>query len=539
MGATNCPETPRQRMIGMMYLVLTAMLALNVSKEIINAFVTVGEAMQQTNINISNKTSDSYSMFDQAYKNNPEKVEVNYEKAKKVRELSQGLLDFIDATKFELVAKVEKLETPEQARELLDTKGINGMKAKDDYSIGSRYFCGSQEDAVGAKGTELKDHIENYKKELQNILGEDADKINLGLETDGEYYDLDNKTKRLTWERYNFYNTIAVADVVILNRIKAEVLNAEFDVVSHLYRAVNAGDFKFSEVTAKIIPNSKYVLKGNYFEAAAIVAAYDSKTSMDAVVNGNRLTSTNGVIPIKLHAGALGKQSVKGTLFVKTEGGVEEYDFTEEYFVIPPTAVVELTKMDVLYVGVDNPVSISVPMVDAKDISVSFAEASGAGWTKGTIAPDPETKGAGNYVIKVSSQGRTKLNIYSKMDGKTQFVGEKIYRCKTIPQPVIEIGKSRGGSISKEELIAAGRIRVIIPDFDFKIPPIKVTQFLMDGTDARGQYMDFATSGDRFDQNTINFIQKARKGQRINISDVRVTTPDGRQHTLSASFVIK
>lgn len=534
-------------MIGMMYLVLTAMLALNVSKDIINAFVTVGDAMVQTNQNFNKKIEDSYRMFNDAYTNNPEKVGENYQKAQKVKELTKEISEFIDNTKYEFVAKVEKLdknsaeEGAQLAKELLDTEGINGISAKDEYSIGTRYFCGSDESAVGAKATELKNKMEEYKKALKEILGEDASQFNLGLITDGDYHDLDNSSKKLTWERYNFYNTIAVADVVILNRIKAEVLNAEFDVVNHLFRAVSRGDLKFESVTAKVIPTSKYVLQGNAYEAEAIVAAYDSKASMDAVINGgSRISSKDGIVPIRIPAGSLGKQTVRGTLYVKTEDGEKPYTFEDEYTVIPPTAVVSLTQMNVFYVGVDNPVSISVPMVDAKDISVSFDEPAGQGWVKGTITPDPNAKGAGNYIVKVPNQGRTMLSIYTKVDGKTQLAGKKEYRCKSIPIPTIEIGKLRGsGMISKEELIAAGRIRVRIPDFDFQIPAIKVNSFVLEGVNQQGEYRPITVSGDRFDEEVITFIKRTRAGQRVTITDVRVSTPDGRQHNLSANLIIR
>lgn len=546
MGATNCPETPRQKMIGMMYLVLTAMLALNVSKDIINAFVTVGDAMVQTNENFNKKIGDSYSMFNEAYANNPEKVGENYQKAQRVKELTKEISEFIDNTKYEFVAKVEKLDkdSPEEgarlAKELLDTKGINGIKAKDEYSIGTRYFCGGEEDAVGAKATELKIKMNEYKKALQDVLGENAGSFNLGLETDGDYHDLDNSSKKLTWERYNFYNTIAVANVVILNRIKAEVLNAEFDVVNYLFRAVSAGDFTFSKVTAKVIPNSKYVLQGNNYEAEAIVAAFDEKANFEVVANGTRYSSENGVVKLVIPARTLGKQTITGTLHVKKESGEETHPILEEYTVIPPTAVVELTKMDVFYVGVDNPVSINVPMVDSRDIVVQFDNTSAQGRVTGTITPDPTAKGAGNYIVKVPSQGKTILNIYSKADGKMQLVGKKEYRCKNIPTPIIEIGSVKGGGpISKEEFLAAGQLRVRPPDFDFQIPPIRVSSFVLEGRDARGNYTPLTGTGNRFTPEMLDFIRKARSGQRISIVDARVVTPDGKQHNLSANLIIR
>ena len=552
MGASNCPETPRQRMIGMMYLVLTAMLALNVSKEVIDTFATVGDALGQTNVNFNKKIDDSYRMFAQSYANNPEKVEENYQKAQKVKALTKELSDFIDDTKYELIALVEgkikvtkdskaELATPELARQMIENQGLDGLQKKDDYSTGTTYFCGVTNNGVGAKATELKNKIEEYKSQVRIILDTNASLINLGLETDGDYYEQGKKKgKKLTWEMHNFYHTIAVADVVILNRLKSEVLNAEFDVVNFLYRGVSADDLKFGEAVAKVIPKSMYVLQGNAYEAEAIVAAYDSKASMDAVINNStRISSTNGIIPIRVSANSLGKQTVRGTLYVKTESGEKLYPFEEEYFVIPPTAVVSLTQMNVFYVGVDNPVSISVPMVDAKDISVSFEDASGPGRVKATIKPDPNAKGAGNYIVSAPSQGKTTMLIYTRIDGKTQLAGKKEYTCKNIPAPVIEIGPLRGsGVISRDEIIGAAGIRVRIPDFDFQIPPIRVNSFVMEGT-GTGGFAEMRVVGSRFDEQMLSFLRKTRQGQRVTITEVRVTTPDGRQHNLSANLIIR
>jgi gliding motility-associated protein GldM len=303
MGATNCPETPRQRMISMMYLVYTALLALNVSVEILQAFVTVGDSMETTNALFSTKIDNSYYSFEKAYLANPEKVGANWEKAKQVRKETKDIVNYIDEMKYELVATVEGLKGGKsEAKKILTELGYEGIKAKDDYTKPTQYFIGGTEQGTGAKAMELRKKIEAYQENMLKLADTRfVDKLkNMQINTKASYKN--QSGQKLNWQMYNFNNTITLADLVLLNKFKSEIQNAEFDMVNSLLSAVSADDYKFDNVRAKVVPTATYVMQGDSYEAQVFVAAYDSKTQLRADVRGANLISDSGVIKLKFPA---------------------------------------------------------------------------------------------------------------------------------------------------------------------------------------------------------------------------------------------
>ncbi|HRZ75951.1 MAG TPA: hypothetical protein P5248_01205, partial [Bacteroidales bacterium] len=257
----------------MMYLVLTALLALNVSKEILQSFIVVNESIETTTGNFTRKLEDTYSEFQKAYTLNKDKVEPYFLSAQKAKQLADEMVEYIEQTKHEvIVATDNKIKTVEQAK----ATPLGEIAARDKYTEPTRFFFGRSPDGENGRSGELKNKIEEYKKSLLELVDPKyREVLNLGLETEGPYYDADGQ--RQTWMQHNFYYSILAADVTILNKLINEVRNAEFDVIKLLFASVNAEDFKFDEIRAKVLPASNYVLKGDSYEADIIVAAWDSK----------------------------------------------------------------------------------------------------------------------------------------------------------------------------------------------------------------------------------------------------------------------
>ena len=301
MGATNCPETPRQKMITMMYLVYTAMLALNVSAEVVSGFKTVGNAMTKSNENLQTKIDDTYANFEQALKNSPEKVQDKYNKALEVKKLSIELENYIDSITYTFVGMLESKakiyadpENPKKLTAEIDFKDANGntsldsvkramqlggfswISKLDNNHKGTAYFLGKAEGDHPQTGEipKLIERIHEYKHKVNELLGEDSTHVTLGLDVDRFEVSSDKKSK--SWEQLNFNNTVAGAALVTLTRLKAETMNAEFDVVNRLYKQVSLGDFSFDEVAIISRPKSTYIIQGGTFDTRFNVAAYDS-----------------------------------------------------------------------------------------------------------------------------------------------------------------------------------------------------------------------------------------------------------------------
>src|SRR5574344_190769 len=558
MGATNCPETPRQKMIGMMYLVYTALLALNVSAEILTGFVTVGDAMNQSNQNIGVKLDDSYARFDAALANNKEKVQASWDQAQEVKKLSTDLKNAIDSARYEFICMIQDKAVIEDhaaieagkkghnrdiplrdksgkllvdsARVALEVGGLSIIDKKDNVEDGTNLLYGKSDKPDG-KAVKLKAQIINYKRQLKQILGSDSSAIKIALNVEGKTYS-EHAGKMVDWEYLNFYRTISVADLVVLSRLKAEVMNAEFDAINTLYSKISADDFKFDHVQALIIPKSTYVIQGGKYEADIFVGAYDSRASLQVNVNGQQLTG-DSMVHYTVGCGAVGQKKISGRIYVKKDNSeAKEYPFSAEYYVAEPVAVVSLSKMNVVYAGIDNPVSISVPGVDSRMVIPHIV---GAG---ATISKDP-AGGAGDYVIRASKIGKISVQVDAKPDGKnTRNMGAKELRIKRIPKPVLKVGNFKTGDVvGKAELTAVGQLRAVMEDFDFQIPALRISSFTFN-VQGSGQ-LDITGNGNRLTPEMINRIQNARRGQKVYITDVTVKTPDGQTHTLDATFRLK
>lgn len=519
MGATNCPETPRQRMISMMYLVYTAMLALNVSAEILQAFVTVGDSMEVTNKLLLGKAESTYIMFENSYKQDPGKVGENWAKAQEVRAKTKEIINYIDNIKYELFVAVEG--TPggvKEAKKLLDAKGFDAVVKKDEYSTPTNYFLEGSEDGSKGKAIELRKKIETYQKDMLTYASGSFKEAlkNMQIKTEGSFKNASGQT--LNWQMYNFFHTITLADMVLLNKFKSEIQNAELDLVNHLYSAVSADDFKFNTVIAKVIPKSTYIIQGGQYEAEVFVAAYDSRSELTGEVRGQQYVGDSGMLKLKFGAGAIGPQKYNGTLYVKKESGAVPYDFQGEYFVAAPSATISPTKMNVLYIGVENPISVSVPGANSKDVNVS---ATGAGISLRKIKD-------GEYVATVKSQGKASINVTANMGGKNMNMGTMDFRCKVIPKPTAMVGTYTGGRIPKESLLTQGGLRVSMEGFDFPVT-YNVTSFTMAFNTGGDAQAPIQATGSQFTAEMKAKLAKLRRGNKVYIENIRAKGPDGEK----------
>ena len=519
MGATNCPETPRQRMISMMYLVYTAMLALNVSAEILQAFVTVGDSMEVTNKLLMGKAESAYTIFENSYKQDPGKVGDNWAKAQEVRKKTKAIVEYIDNMKYELFVVVEGTPGGEaEAKKLLDEHGFDAVVKKDEYSAPTNYFLAGSEDGSAGKAIELRKKIETYQNEMLSYASGSFKETLKKMQIDfkGPFYNASKE--ELNWQMYNFYHTITLADMVLLNKFKSEIQNAEVDLINHLYSAVSADDFKFNTVVAKVVPKSTYIIQGGQYEAEVFVAAYDSRSELTGQVRGQEYVGDSGMLKLKFPAGALGNQKFNGTLFVKKDSGLVPYDFELEYFVAAPSATISPTKMNVLYIGVDNPISVSVPGANSKDVNVT---ATGAGITLKKVKD-------GEYLATVKSQGKATISVSANMSGKTMNMGTMEFRCKAIPKPTAMVGTYTGGRIPKESLLTQGGLRVSMEGFDF---PVKynVTSFSMSFNTGGDAQAPIQATGSQFNAEMKAKLSKLRRGNKVYIENIRAKGPDGEK----------
>lgn len=514
-------------MIGMMYLVLTALLALNVSKEILDAFVVVNNGLVQTDKNFNNNNQLLYSSIKGQAAIQPARAQAAMDGSNKLKGLADELYNYISSIKAELISAEDQI-TVEQATSKLDSLSV--VQNKDKYDNSTRIMCG--DGTVGAKGkaSELKAKIEAFKKNLIAILPERVRaSTNLGLATE----DPPRKgTQVETWETEKFYHLPVAAQIVVLTQLQTEVRNAEGTVLNELFKSIGATAIKVDRLEAQMVPSANVVAIGDEFTAKIFVAALNTSDAPDVNVNGRQITETDesGFVVFKSRPTTEGPQKVKALVKYKDADGkdaISEKEF--EYMAIKPAAVVSPTSMNVFYIGVDNPVSISVPGSDPTKIEASLVG-----------APGKLVKVSnGNYMVTVSSGTKCTIPVSVKNSaGKASPMGAPEFRVKRIPDPTpMLLGKKSGEALSLGELKSAGYLSAVLENFDFKAN-FSIMSFEF-GANIGGFYKTAQVNGNRFDSSVEALLNQVKPGGKIFFSDIRAKGPDGTVRTLTAQFSVK
>ena len=549
-------ETPRQKMISMMYLVLTALLALNVSVDVIDSFTNVNKGVETSISSIEKKIDDYYKTFEQQYQKDKVKTAKSWQKAQEIRVKTDELINYIEGVKLELLlsnngitreqafnpASEEEILilNPEKAdlnknRRIYHEINLNNVGSKDKHDAVTSYMI------TYGKASELRAKIDEYRQYIIKTIEEQTRKKydgNIGLRTDGKYYD---KTgAEITWEMQNFNHIIPPAAFTIMNNMVAEIQTAEFDAIAELFKSIGASDYKFNKLEAKVFPKSTYVLSGGEYEAQIYIAGTDTERKFDAKfargvkdfkdAKGNAIqtvSSKDGVVTIKIPAEQEGENYFAGVVeMINPETGkLEPYPFESTFAVAPPAATVSPTKMNVMYRNIENPISVSAPGFKNEDIKVVVSNGNG------TIKEINKTKG--EYVIVPGKENETIITASTLVDGKEIALGTQVFRIKAVPDPTPSINGQKSGSYTKNELLHLGSIDVNLVDFDFDDYEFNVISYQVQTTiGGFGNTVDNA--GSKFNAQVIKNINASKRGQTFYFSNIMVREPNGDERMLDA-----
>jgi gliding motility-associated protein GldM len=545
-------ETPRQKMIGMMYLVLTALLALNVSTSVLDAFKIIDEGLEKTGNTLNKKNEDIYTEFYKANQVNPTKTAIWNNRALEVKKRADALYSYIQDLKLKVLSDAEKGKSKAIQGKKIDRDEIVAI---DNYDTPHQVMIGN-ELTDKSESRKLKNEIAGFREFLlklvkeKDIPAELKASISKSLDTNpptlkkGEKKDPEHST----WEFHKFGHSPLMGFLAIMSSMQIDTRNAESDMINYLYSQISAGEVKFNRLDAVVIPNTNYVIKGHNYEAAIYLAARDTTQDPEIyVVEGVKepwieVTDPSGAIryeqkkelnyrkvPVEKGSGkgiyqmagsSIGSRIWGGIIKIKGPGGDDIIKpFSSEYTVAEGSVVVSATKMNVFYLAVDNPVDISVSGVPGNKIKASASNGNLDAHGTGFIM---RPKRVGNCVITVSAE----------LDGKWTTVGTKEYRVKPVPDPIAMVNNQKGGGIAKNVLLAqSGVIAAMPPDFDFDLK-FTVTEFSI-GANVGGFYQERKVKGNLFNQDVRNLINGLSKGNPVWIQDIRAVGPDGSVRTLS------
>ncbi len=531
MGATNCPETPRQKMIQMMYLVYTAMLALNVSADILNAFIVVDDTLAISTRNATQQNFADYNWFEQQKTILGEaKIHDAYVNAQALRKETDKMVKYIENMRQDLIFFVDGdtlVEVKnEKGKKVKVPSTVSTMKAKENFDKPTDYMINKKH------AYELADKIREYKKNILK-LAKPADRERL---SEGLGLNVDQKfTKEgavQTWAEHNFDHIIAAAAVTLLNKEVGEVRNAESMMLTYLKASISAEDFKFDHVEGRAIPKSQMVFSGDNYEADIIVAAYDTKSTPEVfykmgadtlteagLAGATKLEGENGVVKLKLAAGDVGEKRYAGLIKIMDPSGQPKYyGFSDKYAVLKPSATIAADKMNVLYAGIANPVSVSAP-VDPGKLSISFPGC------------NVSSQGAGKFDVSVPASliGRTvTATVSAKLGESTKQLGATTFRVKKVPDPRAVLGANiRGGKHAKAELTANPVLRATMgEDFAYDLK-WKVNSFRVIFVSKGMEDPAMVCQGGALSEAVKAKIQKSPANTVIYFSDIKVSSEAG------------
>lgn len=498
----SLPREPRQKMINMMYLVLTALLALNVSSEILNAFKTVNNSLEKTNEVVTASTNEIMTSLEEKKKDpgTAAKANIWYEKAQQAQELSKQMYAFINELKQKIATGAKYDPTSDK------DKGI------DNLDVTTRVMVEKGD------GKLLRTKLEDYKKNILKIDSLIDKNFSSSLPINTEMPKTKNKSNR-TWEAAYFHMVPTVAAMTILSKFQNDVKTSENKVISFCHEQVGKVVYRQDAFAALAIANTTNALPGQEIEITAGVGGFSKAITPRISVNGQPVTlGDDGAAHYKFKADKLGSNSIPVVIsYTDQDGQVKNITKTVDYVVGQSSAAVQLDNMNVLFIGVDNPVTISGSgSVDQIKASIS----GGGGVLSGSGA---------HRTIRVSQETDDCFVSVVTPDGKTTRMQ---FRVRSIPDPTPMVGTYKSGNIPTAVIKSQVGVRAIVENFYYKTQ-FNVTGFRMTA-DGPGfeDIVEINNTGAEWNE-AKSIIAKCKPGCFITIEDIYAVGPDGRRRRLT------
>ena len=558
-------ETPRQKMIGMMYLVLTALLALNISKEILNGFVKVENGLRQTNQTVQGKARETMLDFEAKYLQDQQKVKPYYDAAQDVEKQADELYDHITQLKANILAVASgQRETVEAGGDLSafiaqdkltrrDTVlSIAHFEKKDEYQEITSYLVGGEPSSpkTGAfTASELKEKLEGFRDNLKDVQFTDfvgnnfevSPGLKASFDQTFKYEKEMEDGKGVLRGAANFFDVPLAAVIPLLSRLQIDIANAKSNMMSELIAGIEGKSYKFTNLMPLVVPESNYILRGDSFRADVLLAAFDATNSPNIYVDNSEfngrdssLLAYNDKDPLRIEGGlgkiriatrgmSLGERNYKGLIrFQGPDGSVGDYPFyTPEFTVAEPALVVSPTKMNVFYRGVPNPVEISVPGVSSDKLDVRITGGH-------SIKPDGDT-----FIVNPGAGADASIEVTATLpDGSKKSLPGREFRVKRIPDPSPRFaGKSPSDkTITKVLLENAPSVGALMESFDFDVE-VRVKRFNVTVTKG-GTFVEQSSSSNMVTANMKELFRSVGRGSVVYIEDIVVSMPDGTERAL-------
>lgn len=487
--------TPRQKMVNLMYLVFVAMLAMNMSKEVLSAFGILNDKITESNGIADARNQSAFDQLAQKAQDQPKQYGDKKAKVDKIRLICKDFYSYIEGLKTQFTKDVEKKEDGSLNFEAMDKGDI----------IDEYWFSG---DRPSAKGTEFLNKLSSFSAQIKatggsSIVEAEMKKIEKRFAT--------NKVKtedgNVPWLDYNYKGFPLIASITKLSQIQADIKTTESDIISGMFQSDLVAAASLTAYQPIVVPDKTAFFQGETVTGKIILGKFDPNlVAKSVIVNGQSVKAEAGQAKFSFGAGSVGEKEITGSFNFDENGKVVSLPIKGNYVVVPKPnqAIVSADKMNVVYRGVDNPISVSVPGIPSSDVKAS--------------APGMRASGKpGQYMLNPGQGKEVTINVSATLpNGGGTFSSKQTFRIKGIPAPT---GKIRGEVTAKgaKSNLEVCTVSATLEDFDFPVT-INVTQF---NVKVPGQ-PTVVVQGSRMNGQAISAIKKAGRGDVVTISEIKV-----------------
>lgn len=501
----SIPKEPRQLLINLMYIVLTALLALNVSAEIMNAFLLMDKSLNESSDITANsndkliaeisKQAETYTQFSDLK-----------DKALEAKNISKEFSDFVALIKEDLIEESGGFD------EKGDPKGFKNKE------VTTRMLVKE------GRGTTLEKSIEKTRKDLLALVNEEEERIVLEKNIPLRVNEIPEDSDKKNWAQFTFQQMPVAAVLPVLSKLQNDVKVAETTILNHFF-AKTGITYKPDAFEAVVSANKSYVIRGEQLQAEVFLGAYSSTVdNISVAVNGRNYPVRNGKAIVNVTPNGIGKKELNAKITIENPltGKVESYNKTFVYEVGERSVTASAEKMNVFYVGVDNPLSVSAAGVPSGQVNVS---ADGLNITKVNNV---------QYNVRPDRPGRTTISVSGGGLEVTNFE----FRIKPIPDPVMMLGNKKGGTISPGELKIYDKLSAVLENFDFDAV-CGIKGFEVTRVPKNGDAIYHTNRTGNFDSDTKRILSKSKRGDMVYFEKIKVKCPGDRANRSLSSLVFR
>ena len=498
MAAAN---SPRQRMINLMYLVFIAMMALNMGKEVLSAFGLMNEKLQTANERYQLTNEAAFAELERKEQEKPEDYKEALEKARQVRELSNEYYSYLSSLKEEVMS---------QASNKTDYQVMD----KSDF-LDEKFF---KTDGLKPEGQKFLDEINKYRTQLISLLGAKDEALKKIIEerfSTGENNKVKNREgNSIGWVQYNYEGFPYIAAVTKFSQLQSDIRQTEQDFYKAMLGEKMKEELSMKHYTTLLEQSRGAYYANQQFDGAIVLGRKDNSTKpkrVELTLDGRKLSESEvevveGKIKLKVNTGNVGEHKIAGTLYYEQDGQETPVEVAQSFTTIPRPneAVISADKMNVVYRGVVNPMTISMPGVPDNQVTAS--------------APGLSRKSGPNYIMKPNvGSAEVTINVTGTIEGQ-KFSSSKKFRIKDIPKPEGAILRTTGAVKLAKANILAGELSVAFNDFDFDLSTrVNSFRILVPGQPS------VVVQGNRVSASgpAAAAVNRAKRGDIIQISEIR------------------